>query len=184
MSKHEIFPGIYEFKDYLSPEICDQLIEFHKNDPSKEAGVTMHPEDHSYKKSIDSFCMEKELNDKLNLKMNPAFDIIKEKYDILGEFPLIVSSPQIQLSIKNEGYYKLHSDGAGRRGEERVLAMIFYLNDVEEGGETSFPRHKIKIKAEKGKLLMFNTNWLYVHEGLMPLSNDKYICTRFVSVRY
>ena len=37
-----------------------------------------------------------------------------------------------------------------------------------------------KIKAEKGKLLIFPSSWTYIHRGNIPISDDKYIITGWV----
>ena len=53
--------------------------------------------------------------------------------------------------------------------------MFFYLNTVEEGGETSFPNLEMKIKPKQGSVLCFPPLWMYPHLGEQPISNDKYI---------
>ena len=57
----------------------------------------------------------------------------------------------------------------------RIVTFLFYLNDVEEGGETFF--YNGKVKPEAGKLILFPATWTYNHKGNMPISNDKYIVT-------
>merc|ERR1712228_870204 len=37
----------------------------------------------------------------------------------------------------------------------RLLTLFVYLNDVEEGGETEFPRLGIKVKPKKGKAILW-----------------------------
>ena len=52
---------------------------------------------------------------------------------------------------------------------------MWYLNDVEEGGETEFWYQKVKIKPKKGTVVMFPTSFTHKHKGHIPISNDKYI---------
>ena len=40
-------------------------------------------------------------------------------------------------------------------GGQRMVTALLYLNNVEEGGGTSFPNLNIVSRAEKGKLLVF-----------------------------
>jgi len=47
--------------------------------------------------------------------------------------------------------------------EERIYTGVLYLNDDYEGGETFFPYLDVKIKPEKGKLLLFPSNIGYIH---------------------
>lgn len=86
---------------------------------------------------------------------------------------------QMQKYNKNEGRYTLHHDFTidiiNRERYFRILTFLFYLNDVEEGGETTFPTFKVKPK--KGTLLLFPATWNYVHSGNVPRSSDKYIIT-------
>jgi hypothetical protein len=80
---------------------------------------------------------------------------------------------------KNDGFYKFHTDFLSSFNKKelsielRKISFIWYLNDVEEGGETEF--FNGKIKPEAGKLLFFPSNFNYVHRGNLPISDDKYI---------
>ena len=57
-----------------------------------------------------------------------------------------------------------------------LITYLFYLNTIEEGGETEFI-DGTKIKPETGKLLIFPATWTYEHRGNVPISSNKYICT-------
>jgi Rps23 Pro-64 3,4-dihydroxylase Tpa1-like proline 4-hydroxylase len=77
--------------------------------------------------------------------------------------------------IKNHGFYTKHSDfNPTNFANIRLFTYLWYLNDVNEGGETEFI-DGTKIKSETGKLIFFPATWPYVHIGNMPISNDKYI---------
>ena len=107
--------------------------------------------------------------------------------DLSGEAKGLIgnsdSGYQMQKYTKNEGRYIFHHDFSvefKRRDEGnqigyRTLTFLFYLNDVEEGGETTFP--EFKVKPKKGSLLLFPATWNYVHSANIPKSNDKYIIT-------
>jgi hypothetical protein len=62
----------------------------------------------------------------------------------------------------------------------RYLVLLWYLNDVEAGGETRFPQLELKVEARAGRLLMFPPYWMYQHEGLPPRSGDKYIISTYL----
>lgn len=91
---------------------------------------------------------------------------------------------QIQKYKKNEGRYTFHSDDEITYDEEngiighRTVTFIFYLNDVEEGGETTFP--EFQVKPKKGSLLLFPATWNYIHSANIPTSSDKYIITGWI----
>lgn len=74
--------------------------------------------------------------------------------------------------------FQVHFD-ALREVSNRYLVFLWYLNDVEQGGETEFPDLGVKVKAAAGRLLMFPPYWLYQHAGLPPVSGDKYIMSTY-----
>ena len=87
---------------------------------------------------------------------------------------------QLQKYIKEQQYYKWHQDGSIKQGhnEHRIITYLWYLNTVDEGGETYF--YHGKVKPEKGKLVLFPAFWNYNHKGETPISHDKYIITGWV----
>jgi hypothetical protein len=68
--------------------------------------------------------------------------------------------------------------------KNRIITYLWYLNDVEEGGETDFPDINIKVKPETGKLVLFPATWDFPHCGKMPISSNKYIVTGWLYVDY
>ena len=52
-----------------------------------------------------------------------------------------------------------------------------YLNDVTDGGETEFYHQQLKIKAERGKTLIWPVDWTYTHRGVVSNTQEKYIIT-------
>ena len=52
---------------------------------------------------------------------------------------------------------------------------MYYLNNVNEGGETEFYHQKLKVKPTIGSLVIFPTFFTHLHKGNVPISNDKYI---------
>ena len=62
----------------------------------------------------------------------------------------------------------------------RFLVLFFYLNDVEEGGETYFQDIDFTVQPKEGRLLIFPPTWMFPHAGLKPVSNDKYIAGTYL----
>ncbi len=62
----------------------------------------------------------------------------------------------------------------------RYLVFLWYLNDVEEGGETEFCDLGIKVAARAGRLLMFPPYWMFQHAGRPPISGDKYFLSMYL----
>lgn len=70
--------------------------------------------------------------------------------------------------------FELHFDAIYEKAN-RYLVYLWYLNDVDDGGETRFPRLDYQVRPRAGRLLMFPPYWMYQHEGTPPVSGDKYI---------
>jgi prolyl 4-hydroxylase len=75
--------------------------------------------------------------------------------------------------------FQLHFD-AIHHVASRYLVLLWYLNDVAEGGETLFPQLDVAVQARRGRLLMFPPYWMYQHEGAAPRSGDKNIVSTYL----
>jgi prolyl 4-hydroxylase len=75
--------------------------------------------------------------------------------------------------------FQLHFD-AIHHVSNRYLVLLWYLNDVAEGGETQFAGLDMAVTPRAGRLLMFPPYWMYQHEGRVPLSHDKYILSTYM----
>ena len=60
----------------------------------------------------------------------------------------------------------------------RFLSFFWYLNDVEEGGETEFS--DLIIKPKKGTLIIFPPLWMFPHKGNPPISESKYLLSTYL----
>jgi len=84
----------------------------------------------------------------------------------------------------NDGYYAYHTDwSTAPEVIQRLLAVQFYLNDVEDGGETEFYHQEIKIKPKKGRMVVWPVGFTHTHRGNKPASNDKYIISCWMTLR-
>jgi hypothetical protein len=91
---------------------------------------------------------------------------------------------QIQKYKKGSGHYNAwHVEVDGPESCIRPFSMIIYLNDVDNGGETSFLYTGNKVKPRKGGLLIFPSAFPFVHRGEVPISNDKYIIATWLAYR-
>ena len=77
-----------------------------------------------------------------------------------------------------------HIDNGSTETANRVIAAQWYLNDVEEGGETEFKLSGRRIRCVEGRLLFFPVQWTLVHRGRPPRSSPKYIATTFFTPRF
>jgi len=98
------------------------------------------------------------------------------------------------------GEYKAHFDyfsaqdpGSAShlaRGGQRVSTLVMYLNDVAEGGETTFPSIHLSVTPKKGAAAYFEygnhlgqVDPLSLHAGGPVLAGEKWIATKWMRER-
>ena len=82
----------------------------------------------------------------------------------------------IQKYDKKKGKYIYHNDFTNDNNSHREITFLWYLNTVEEGGNTVFWEN-YNVQPKEGKLIFFPSFWCYPHTGKVPISSDKYIIT-------
>ena len=77
--------------------------------------------------------------------------------------------------------FDTHFDASGDE-HYRQLAFIWYLNDVEKGGELQLPsiNEHITISPKQGRLVIVPTGWTHYHYVVPPLSEDRYSLITFL----
>tara|TARA_B100002019_G_scaffold251803_1_gene232431 strand:+ start:490 stop:1056 length:567 start_codon:yes stop_codon:yes gene_type:complete len=94
------------------------------------------------------------------------------------DFPAKYSFEEYRVKFYNNNgsdQFKDHVDVGDYNSARRFLVMFLYLNTVEVGGQTTFPRLGESVSPQTGRVLMFPANWQYRHAGLPPESDKKYI---------
>lgn len=83
-----------------------------------------------------------------------------------------------------------YSEQAMARGGQRSITAMAYLNTVEEGGATDFPRLGLSIAPQAGALLIWNNanpeglpNPFTIHAGTPVVRGIKYIITKWYRSR-
>ena len=84
-----------------------------------------------------------------------------------------MENPQILRYNSGEGFYVPHIDSGP--GNLRIFSLVLYLNDVQEGGETFFNHFDIGISPKEGRMVLFPSNYAYLHEARTPISGDKFV---------
>jgi len=180
--------SIFEMRNVFTSEQCQLFIDYHEQSPNKLAGALVGGA-HKIKKSTDVHITGAYKHDLDLIKiykdgMEKVFaEYMKHLNDIdkngrlsslmVGE----ISAPQIQRTSKGD-FFHWHSD----YDNERMLAIIIYLNDIDEenGGSTEFNSGR-KVQPETGKVLIFPTSQLHLHRGNTILNgHSKYIISAFV----
>tara|TARA_Y100000592_G_scaffold59695_1_gene93417 strand:+ start:279 stop:920 length:642 start_codon:yes stop_codon:yes gene_type:complete len=184
---------IETYKNALSNKSCDYIVncfnEFKEHVKTGKTGSgkeMKHWKDSwdlnlmNVKNELESFLI-KEL--KSSLKDN--IDKYVSKYHLLSPergsiwkyhsiYPYAIHAKRYEKNV--QGYHIYHADISTIKEQiYRTAVCMYYLNDVSEGGETEFYHQKVKIKPEKGTLVIFPAYFTHLHKGNVPISNDKYI---------
>ena len=90
-------------------------------------------------------------------------------------------------------YFKFDKPGrekAFKTGGQRIATVLMYLADVDEGGETAFPKVKISVKPKKGDAILFynvtpegELDTKTLHGSLPVVSGEKWTCTKWLRER-
>jgi 2OG-Fe(II) oxygenase superfamily len=182
--------SIFYVKELLSKELCQTIIDNYEQDSRRHAGYVIRGR--GEKELQDEIKVSTDLVigqdgawaaafEELNRAVNDALQQITAQIPSLQIWPLWWTGYKIQYYKKNEGHFKWHFDAIGPGTWERQLAMVIYLNSVQDGGETCFHRQNLEVKPIAGDALMFPTFWTHAHCGQIPRSEDKYIISSFVS---
>jgi hypothetical protein len=82
------------------------------------------------------------------------------------------------------GYHHWHSEIYPREANcetlHRVLLFMYYLNSVDEGGETEFFFQQRKIAPVAGRMVIAPAGFTHTHKGHVAMSGDKTILTSWV----
>jgi hypothetical protein len=180
---------IFYAKELISKDLCQAIIENYAQDARKHLGYAVSGR--SEYKSLDDVKVSTDLelstegvwaavHAELHSAVSRVVSSLAAQFPPLQVFPLRCTGYKIQHYKKGEGRFKWHFDALGPGAWDRQLAMIIYLNSVEEGGETCFHRQNLKVKPVAGDALFFPTFWTHMHCGEIPRSEDKYIISSFV----
>ena len=154
---------VYINKKSLSPEVCRDLIELFENEDRKYDGVTHGGVQKNIKDTKDFIISENEpkwykyyhlfhneLTRNLQIYLNKLNEntIFKNEnqntthvYKYFENSKISHSIFMLQRYIMNKGRYVYHHDFSidDNKKKHRIITYLWYLNNVEEGGETDFP---------------------------------------------
>ena len=179
---------IFEMEDFISKELCEDIIQRFENEPRKEQSTIKDPNhkvilDLERRNSIQIYLEDMKdtayIEHDLRNKFKDALDIYKKKFcdyfKRYGENPdfinhVMFSGRPFELSdfvvqrVKPETHFRWHTDEHPRIAH----TCIIYLNDLElsDGGATEFACGR-KVQPKAGKLLLFPGGWSNVHRGCL-----------------
>lgn len=188
----ENFIGIYD--NVFSKDFCERTIKYFKNMESENLS---HDRQNSegVNKTITHdetvfITEEQTLNfnhsgqlfrDFKNMFSSISYSSYSDRYSILhnsGRHSLY--GLRLQKTPVGGGFHSWHFEAQDREASHRLLSIIAYMNDVEEGGETEFLYYPKRVRPKMGSVLLFPASFTHTHRGNPPISNEKYILTGWI----
>ena len=172
--------------DVLTKEQCSMIIDrFEKNVEQQEDTLL---EGHRHFKELNITDNFKDWEDVQMLLLDKMQEYLA-KYKTMFSIDDKVWPPQLafeQFRIKKyepngKDEFAFHVDVGNHATARRFLVFFWYLNDVEEGGETEFLYANLKVQPKKGTLLVHPAGFPYYHKGNVPISDDKHVLISWLS---
>lgn len=166
------------YDEVLPPDVCDRMIRLFDNSrPRRSEVANLKAFDELVIDGLPEWTryhvMLEELKEKcLKRYQQDCPGLFPEKHDFEA-FRIKRYVPE------SDDQFREHVDGYNRVSAQRFAVCFWYLNDVEEGGETVFPKLRIRVRPRQGRLVMFPPFWMFEHAGLAPRSNPKYIISTY-----
>jgi prolyl 4-hydroxylase len=98
-----------------------------------------------------------------------------QRFELHADF-LEPSTPELAREIQARG--------------QRAATFLIYLNEGYEGGETEFPRVRLRYKGARGDALLFSNvdaagapDYQTVHAGLPPTQGEKWVLSQWIRTR-
>ena len=173
MDKVVLGPGVYQYP--FSKNLSDQAIEWAKKSNSFNWNKSAIGDGNVQQdiRTSSEFPLSKknpQLAKDIKIEFVPALK------DYAEEFQVGLAADEgfnlLRYDVGNS--YDYHIDAAPMA--YRVISALVYLNPSEyEGGETHFPNFKLSIKPEEPSIVLFPSNYVYIHAALPVTSGHKFI---------
>lgn len=177
------------YDESLAPSLCQQMIQSFEGLPRFQLRAGRGLRAGLEESAWTELNVSKLSDADFGLMFRNRIEAALERYnrDIGLVIPLPNSGNHSDLIMKRyspagegaEECFQLHWDSI-HHVANRYLVILWYLNDVAEGGETRFPQIGVSVTPRTGRLLMFPPYWMYQHEALPPRSGAKYIASTYL----
>ena len=186
---------IYEEKNALSKEICNDMISWFDNKMLYgDTGMNYSRVDVQGRKDISlSECQQFGSFKPFYNQINSI--IHKHMVHYINEFNkgggtgfYTITGYKFQKSVEGGGFTAWHSElpvfkPMWEKVRNRFGVWSIYLNDTDTG-YTDFMHQKLSIKPETGKLVIWPAYFTHTHRANPDLKEDKYIITGWLETNY
>jgi predicted 2-oxoglutarate/Fe(II)-dependent dioxygenase YbiX len=158
------------YKNVIPHELCDGVIAKYKDSKN----FKLSPTEGGYNSEIRS-CTQVVLTEDEEFDTKVFYEQKKNIKRYLTEFPQAAidrDTGYALLKYEVGTYFKEHVDHSPRN--TRTISCSMILNDDFEGGDFAFFDKEHIIKANKGDVIMFPSNFLYRHQVLPVTKGTRY----------
>jgi prolyl 4-hydroxylase len=180
---------IWAVADFVGADECQALIEM-VDRTALPSRVLEHGYNENWRSSYSGDVdrndplvrmIERRIDDLLGIPYEWGETMQGQRYTVGQEF-----KPHMDWFWTRAEYWK---EEAGRGGQRSFTAMI-YLNEVDEGGTTDFPKLGVSIPPQTGALIVWNNatregdlNQATLHAGRPVVQGVKYVITKWYRTR-
>lgn len=172
-------PLIVVLANVLSEEECEMLIEMSKN-KMKRSKIGVSRDTNSIRTSSGTFLEENEAVTSIERRIASIMNIPVEH----GEGLHILN---YTVGQEYKAHYDFFAEHSAAANNNRISTLVMYLNDVEEGGETFFPKLNITVSPRKGMAVYFeyfyqdeSLNKLTLHGSDPVIKGEKWVATQWM----
>lgn len=174
-------PLIVILGNVLSDEECDQLIQMSKDRMNRsKIGNTREVDDLRTSSSMFFEEAENALVSKIEHRVSQIMNIPVEH----GEGLQILN---YEIGQEYKAHFDFFKSTSKAASNPRISTLVMYLNDVEQGGETYFPKLGLSVTPQKGMAVYFEyfydnqeLNDLTLHGGAPVVIGDKWAATQWM----
>lgn len=171
---------IYTFQ--IDPLVCDQLIEYHKNNNEYKAEGTSGTDGRvikEIKESVDVTFFNSSNHPAIRnyfKELQRGFSSYCQKFDIHHLRLHTAEHNNIQHYPPGGGFKVWHWE-RDNGSEDRQLVYMTYLNTVTDGGGTEWRFQEFKLDAVKGLSVIWPADFTFTHRGIVSPTQEKWIAT-------
>lgn len=180
-------PFILHLDHVLSDEECEQLIRLSsaRLTPSKVVDSVTGEERQAPGRTSKGMYY--------SLMENPLIARLEKRFEEITSYPIENGEGLQVLNYLVGEEYKAHFDYFPtnkvdhQKGGQRIGTLLLYLNDVEEGGETVFPKAGVSVVPKKGSAVYFHyansmgqVDRMSVHSSIPVAKGEKWVATKWI----
>ncbi len=171
------------YDDICDTETCNQIVEAFNSQEDYHVYIDRLKRPTFTEMNISQRYLEKDPQWIIFQKQIQTFFIeavskYMDELDIGPDFPAKYAFEEFRIkkySANSADEFADHVDVGDYNSARRFLVCFLYLNDVEEGGTTDFPKINHAITPKCARILVFPPNWMYRHAGRPVTKGTKYI---------